>query len=107
MNEDEQRAGLLEEYLGIGRRPLYILLAIVSLVFVATTGIFISVFGFRHWKKNMNRAGAAMVINYDPQAAPVAPAACVCPSCGTVPVQPGTNGSAPICPYCGMQTSVK
>lgn len=65
--EQEPRPGLIRDYLGIERRTLWIFLGLVVGAFVVTTLLYGSIFGFRTWADNMQRAGSLMVINYCPR----------------------------------------
>jgi hypothetical protein len=94
---EEETVGLLEDYLGIGRRTAVSLVVLIALVLAAATGIYISMFGFQHWKENMKRAGDAMVINFGD---PVVAGQYTCPCCGAVGLPlPGPRGE-PVCPVC-------
>ncbi len=107
MEHQEESVSLVEDYLGVGRRTLYLLLAIAACALVATTGIYIGIYGFRHWKTNMDRAGSAMVINYDAPTAVPAAAQYVCPNCSVVDVPLWSPNSTPVCPICGAQMSLR
>lgn len=123
METEEESLNLLEHYLGIGQKTLYLIIALVATAFVVATVIYIAAFGFQSWKTNMGRARDMMVINFDapvagsqgmtaPLPAPAAiPAAAqsqyLCPSCGVLGAPMWGPGGAPLCPTCGtlMATS--
>ncbi len=76
---DDERVGLLGEYLGIERRTLFVFLGLVIGAFVAATITYGAICGFRKWATNMQRVGSLMVIN--------------CPTCGASVNTPGTGGT--------------
>jgi len=107
VKDQEESVSLVEDYLGIGKRTLYILLAITACALVATTGIYIGIYGFRHWRTNMNRATEAMVINFNaPTTAPAA-AQYVCPNCQVTVAPVWSPNTAPVCPICGARLNVR
>ena len=76
---DDERVGLLGEYLGVEQRKLFVLLGLVIGAFVVATIIYGSIYGFRKWATNIQRAGSLMVIN--------------CPTCGNTVNTPGAGGT--------------
>lgn len=101
----DESVNLVEDYLGIDRRTLKLLLAIAACALVATTGIYIHIYGLQRWRTNMDRAGEAMVIDFEEPAASRAAARYVCPGCGTVEVSTWSRGEPPRCPICGGRLS--
>lgn len=112
-DNDQEPIGLVGEYWGIRVRTLKVLVALVACVFVVVTGIYIALFGFRTWSKNMRRAGSMMVINFEPPAtappatAPPPALQYTCPTCGPVGLpQMGPNGAS-VCPQCGAPMTTR
>lgn len=104
---ENESLNLLEDYLGIEKKHLSILIAIMASVFVLVTGIYIALFGFQHWRTNMSRAGSMMVINFQVNGTNTVTRQYVCPSCGAVGLpQQGPNGE-PLCPNCGQRMKVR
>ena len=102
MESRKESLSLMEDYLGIGQRTLGLLVAIAGSTLVATAGIYIAVYGLQRWRTNMDRAGAAMVIDFQtPTAAPAA--RYVCPNCSVTGVPVQGPGRAPLCPICGAE----
>jgi predicted RNA-binding Zn-ribbon protein involved in translation (DUF1610 family) len=107
IKDTDESVPLLEDYLGMGRRTLYTLLALVAGAFVVATFVYIALYGFQSWKTNMARAGSQMVINYDVPVAAQNDFQYVCPNCGVVK-QPGwAADGTPLCPSCGAQVDLK
>ena len=103
---NDEPEGILEDYLGIKRRTLYVLAAVVAVVIAAVIGIYVSIWGLERWKKNMSRAGDAMVINFEPQ--PMAQAVqYTCPTCGAVGLPLWDENAVPHCPKCGRPMSAR
>lgn len=125
MTRENESTSLLNNYLGLDGRTLITFGTLVGGVFVVVTGIYVAIFGFESWTRDMQQAGNMMVAGFNTAAGGVAPvqvfqppqpsgqrpetgragaapaAQFVCPNCGAVGLPRWSNTGTPVCPNCG------
>ena len=121
MKSDKESGSLLRDYFGLDGRMLLTFAGLVAGVLVVVTGIYVAIFGYDDWKKDMKQAGSMMVAGFNapangavaPAPAQLAPASpirmnptmqapsqYVCPAPGQL--APVMQGAAQyVCPSCG------